>query len=162
MYIQRIHTRDDLSVIAALAEEIIPDYYRSFLPMDQIRFFIDHYQSLPALLEQVQNNFEYYLVTDAGVPVAYLGLEIKKDMIWLSKIYIRSLYRGKGIGKTLLELAKFRAVELQLSCIELFVVKGNQPAIDFYRKQGYTFVNTIANAYDSGYTVTEYRMRNNC
>jgi GNAT superfamily N-acetyltransferase len=60
--------------------------------------------------------------------------------LFLEDIYVRDLYRGKGIGKAL--LARVAAIATQQNCfgVRWQVLDWNTPAIDFYKKLGATFL----------------------
>ena len=57
------------------------------------------------------------------------------EYIWIAKIYIKENFRGKSIGRLLIqkieEIAKERQIHIELNCWE-----GNT-AIDFYNKLGF-------------------------
>ena len=61
--------------------------------------------------------------------------------LFLEDIYVREEFRGKGIGKALMaEVAAF-AVHEGLFAVRWEVLNWNQPAIDFYKKLGATFLD---------------------
>ncbi len=149
---------NQLEAIAALANEIIPQHYGSFLPMQHIRFFIDTYQSVPAMEEQLLQGVVYYLIKDSDNNIAYLGIEHKDTTLILSKIYVLNEYRGRGIGRFLMQFLYQRAAALKVTKIELYVVTENSRAVHFYLKEGFIISETIDKAYKSGTTVKEYRL----
>ena len=61
--------------------------------------------------------------------------------LYLEDLFVRPQFRGKGIGKAL--LAHLAAIAQQENCYGLRwdVLDWNQPAIDFYKKLGGTFLN---------------------
>ncbi len=159
MQIIQVTNPSQIKTITELAEEIIPEYYSSFLPMEHVRFFINTYQTETAINKQLKNGFEYYLINESDTSIGYLGLERKKDTLVLSKIYVLNPYRGKGIGTQLLDLTHKRAALSNASTIELLVVKQNEKAIRFYKKNGFTTSEIISHKYESGFVVEEYLMR---
>jgi ribosomal protein S18 acetylase RimI-like enzyme len=158
MEIIKVSKEQHAETIEKLAKEIIPEHYRSFLPMLQINFFIERFQTATAIARQLQQGFEYYLVKESDDYAAYMGIEQKNDVLVLSKIYTKKKYRGRGIGRQLLDIALQRAVEFHLPVIELYVVKENLQAVEFYKRNGYKITDTFSIKYDSGYTVSEYKM----
>lgn len=56
--------------------------------------------------------------------------------IWLEDLYVQPAYRGRGVGKYLLESVKKIAEENKVGRLEWCVLDWNQSAIDFYEKIG--------------------------
>lgn len=56
--------------------------------------------------------------------------------IYLEDLYVQSEYRGKGIGKSLLEYLINIAKENNFGRVEWAVLDWNEPAINFYKKLG--------------------------
>jgi GNAT superfamily N-acetyltransferase len=61
--------------------------------------------------------------------------------LFLEDIYVRAEFRGKGIGKAL--MAEAAAIALREGCwgVRWEVLDWNQPAIDFYKRLGATFLD---------------------
>ena len=68
-----------------------------------------------------------------------------RSAIFLEDIYVRSEFRGKGIGKAL--MARVAAIAKQENCFGMRweVLDWNTPAIDFYRNMGATFLDAWKN-----------------
>ena len=56
--------------------------------------------------------------------------------IYLEDLFVRPAFRGKGLGKALLEALARRCREEGLPRLEWSVLDWNQPSIEFYRAQG--------------------------
>lgn len=61
---------------------------------------------------------------------------IGKPGIYLEDLFVKSEYRGKGIGKALLEMVISLAKERNCGRVEWSVLTWNQSAIDFYIARG--------------------------
>ena len=59
--------------------------------------------------------------------------------LFLEDIYVRKEFRGKGIGKLLMEAVAAIAVQEGYGAVRWEVLEWNQPAIDFYQKLGAEF-----------------------
>ncbi len=59
-----------------------------------------------------------------------------KPGIYLEDLYVKPEFRGKGIGKALLEKVIAIAKERNCGRVEWVVLDWNKPAIDFYEKLG--------------------------
>ena len=86
-----------------------------------------------------------------GAPVAYLELarEEWNDRLVITQLLVEEPYRGKGIGKTLVDHAKKIAVHEDRRLITLETQSCNLPAIEFYRKQGFVFSGTNLHFYSN-------------
>jgi GNAT superfamily N-acetyltransferase len=60
--------------------------------------------------------------------------------LFLEDVYVREQFRGKGIGKALMGAVAAIAVREGLGAMRWEVLDWNQPAIDFYKKLGATFL----------------------
>ena len=61
--------------------------------------------------------------------------------MFLEDIYVREEFRGKGIGKALMAEVAALALREGFWAMRWEVLNWNQPAIDFYKKLGATFLN---------------------
>ncbi len=59
-----------------------------------------------------------------------------KPGIYLEDLYVKSEFRGKGIGKALLDRIIFLAKDRNYGRVEWSVLEWNETAIDFYEKIG--------------------------
>lgn len=59
-----------------------------------------------------------------------------KSGIYLEDLFVKPSYRGKGIGKSLLNKIISIAKERNYGRVEWSVLNWNLPAIDFYKKMG--------------------------
>jgi GNAT superfamily N-acetyltransferase len=64
-------------------------------------------------------------------------LSKKADHVNIGLIAVDKAFRGKGIGKTLLNAASFFALSQSLHTIRLNTQAANKPAMAFYASQGY-------------------------
>ena len=56
--------------------------------------------------------------------------------LYIEDIYVRPQFRGKGIGKKLLNKVIELAAEKNYGRVEWCVLNWNEPAIDFYKRMG--------------------------
>jgi len=70
--------------------------------------------------------------------------------LYLEDIFVHPKFRGKGIGKALLQRVAAIAVEKGCARMKWEVLDWNQPAIDFYAAMGAEFLDTWRNVRLSG------------
>lgn len=75
----------------------------------------------------------------AGMALYYIRYSTWKGrVLYLEDIIVRDQYRGKGIGKMLLDRILQEAERLGLNGTRWQVLDWNEPAIDFYKKYNCT------------------------
>jgi diamine N-acetyltransferase len=83
-----------------------------------------------------------FLICDADTCIGYLvlsfdfSLEYGGRNAWIDELFVRSDFRGKGIGSNVLDFAVQAARECGAKVLHLEVNRGN-PAIDLYRRHGF-------------------------
>jgi GNAT superfamily N-acetyltransferase len=86
-----------------------------------IEVVIGEYDGTPAGFVLFYNNFS-----------TFLG----KPGIYIEDIFVKSEFRGKGLGKTLFSFIAKIAVERNCGRMEWNCLNWNKPSIDFYKNQG--------------------------
>ncbi|HKV62069.1 MAG TPA: GNAT family N-acetyltransferase [Candidatus Acidoferrum sp.] len=82
-----------------------------------------------------------------GQPVGYslffgfYSTWVGRPGLFLEDLFVRQHFRGKGIGKALLAAVAWIAQQENCYGIRWEVLDWNQPAIDFYKSLGATFLN---------------------
>ncbi len=61
-----------------------------------------------------------------------------KDRLYINTIAVKKEYRGRGIGKLLINLCDKIATQRKITGVCLYVADNNKSAIQFYRKLGFT------------------------
>jgi GNAT superfamily N-acetyltransferase len=131
----RAATRDDLPRILELIEGLA-DYERM---RDVCK------ATLPLLERALFGERPYAEVIMADVDGASAGFSLfyhnfstflTRPGIYLEDLYVRPEFRGRGIGKALLERLAAIAIERECGRLEWSVLDWNEDAIGFYRKLG--------------------------
>lgn len=61
--------------IEVLAYEIIPEFYADLIPHDHNIFFVEKFQTVDAIKEQIRTGSEYYLIQNKDIlTIGYFGL----------------------------------------------------------------------------------------
>ena len=113
-----------------------------------------------AILEGIRQGYLYVaLIGEACIGFTYI---IPKGAFhsypYLHIIAIKEEYRGRGVGKALLDYSEWIASEMA-DKLFLVVADYNPEAKRFYERNGYQQVGEIPNLYRSG--ITEYLMAKN-
>ncbi len=115
----------ELAYYEKLSSEVIADVkkFRKALEPENnfIEVLIAEYKSMPVGYALFFKNFS-----------SFLG----KPGIYLEDLFVKPEFRGKGIGKELLEAIIKLAKERGYGRVEWSVLNWNEPAIGFYKKRG--------------------------
>jgi ribosomal protein S18 acetylase RimI-like enzyme len=142
----RTATTDDAELIAAISAETFYESFAAQNTKEDMEKFLTENFSKEILLAQVGIPGHIFLLayTD-DEPAGYVFLKdttaetLEEDnVIEISRIYARSSFIGKGIGKALMEAAIAQAKFLKKDSIWLGVWEHNLRAIQFYISFGFT------------------------
>jgi len=152
-------THSDIQIIAHLAHEIWTEHYTPIIGSAQVEYMIEKFQSVAAIKEQIGDGVEYHLVRYQGDSAGYISAYKKKESLFLSKIYVLSSLRGKGIGKTMMNFISERAHQLSCENITLTVNKYNTNSINAYKRMGFLIVEPIVIDIGNGFIMDDYLMK---
>lgn len=151
-----------LADIAELAEEIWHEHYELILGLDQVNYMVEHFQSLPAMKRQIdQEGYRYRGIFLNGRLCGYAAVVLHPDFLFLSKLYLHHSARGKGLSTQVLNILKGEAKACG-SKIQLTVNRFNADSIAVYQKAGFQILRTEKNPIGGGYFMDDYIMELDC
>ena len=101
---------DDLKEVAILAEKIWHEFFPGIISEAQIDYMVEQFQSFDAMQDQVKHQqYHYHKVYDGGELIGYIGLQNQPDRLFLSKLYLKDLARGKHYATEMFEYVKKQA-----------------------------------------------------
>ena len=146
----------DLELIEQLAAVIWEEHYTPIIGADQVRYMLDKFQSAAAMLRQIGEGYEYFIIMEKENPVGYLAYEKRGSDLFLSKIYVLKEHRGKKIGKRAMEFVESRASAMGCSRISLTVNKNNDRSLDAYRSMGFLQEGAAVMDIGNGFVMDDY------
>ena len=133
-------TRDHISIIQDIANEVWPKTFKEILSPEQIGYMMDMMYSTPSLENQMdQLNHHYLLVKKDRENLGFLSYEHGyKGKPWtkIHKIYVLSYIQGGGVGRFLINAAADIARQRGDTELSLNVNRYNK-AIKFYERMGF-------------------------
>jgi RimJ/RimL family protein N-acetyltransferase len=157
--LKKVITKSDIEAVAALADIIWREHYTPIIGAEQVAYMLENFQSYDAINHDVKNAISiYYLVMRESEAVGYIGIKLDMERVFLSKIYIHSDQRGKGVGKQTLEAVKDIARSKSLNEIHLTVNKYNTNSIEAYKKFGFIVTGDVCADIGEGYVMDDYTM----
>jgi tRNA(Arg) A34 adenosine deaminase TadA/GNAT superfamily N-acetyltransferase len=134
-----VKTESQIKRTAELAGEIWREWFPLVIGLPQTEYMIERFQSFPAMTEQITNSgYIYYILQKNGTDIGYTAIVPKSDgELFLSKAYIKKVFRSNGYFRQLLEFIKEYAKGNGFTHITLTVNKGNELANTVYTKTGF-------------------------
>ncbi len=154
----KIGTDEQIKELCSLAKEIWNEYSICFISQEQIDYMLEKFQSEQVVKGQINfQNYSYYFLEEDGINFGYFAVQKQKDNLFLSKIYIKKDYRGKGYARKAFTNAIIPiARELELPKISLTVNKYNFASIMVYEKLGFDRVDSKEFDIGNGYIMDDY------
>ncbi len=137
MYKVRQFRESDLPLVMELVGRTINERYKPELFMNAYHRFPNGF----ILMEDVSNN---------ALIGALLAVPVVNNALRILILTVAAPYRRKRIGTELLGIAKRIAISNKLTKITLEVRVDNLPAIEFYKRNGFTIVGVIPKYYTDG------------
>jgi ribosomal protein S18 acetylase RimI-like enzyme len=156
----RIEKDKDLALLASMAGAIWRECYASILSSEQIEYMLSKFLSADVLSRQMaEDGYEYYFVECDGERVGFVGIKAEEKRLFLSKLYIKEEYRGRGISSVVLGFLEDECRHKSLRAIYLTVNKYNDRAYNVYINKGYKVVDDVVTDIGSGYVMDDYAMQ---
>jgi len=154
-----VSTSNEINEVVKIARDIWTEYYPPIIGFDQVEYMLENYHSKDAItIEITRDNYAYYLIKVKNRIIGYIGIQLKGNDLFLSKIYIRSSERGNGIGKASMNFIKDLALENNMNRISLTVNKNNTGSIDTYYRLGFIKTGDICVDIGGGYKMDDIQM----
>lgn len=147
-----------LKQIEALAREIWEEHYTPIIGANQVAYMLDKFQSAEAMQAQLEEGYEYYSLFEGGQLIGYLAFKEEAIGLFLSKIYIHSAQRGKGLGRAAMNFVKAEVEKRGIAQIRLTVNKYNHNSIATYLRLGFIKTRELVMDIGEGYVMDDYEM----
>lgn len=148
-----------IETLAALAKEIWYEYFPGIIGMEQVAYMVGKFQSFAALQNQIyQEGYRYFLFMDDDFHIGYIGLRTEGEKLFLSKAYLKKIFRGKGYFTHMLAFIEGLAQEEKLKSLYLTVNRHNDHTIAIYRNKGFSVAKEQVYDIGNGYVMDDYVM----
>ncbi|MFI3170651.1 MAG: GNAT family N-acetyltransferase [Faecalibacterium sp.] len=137
-----------VQLTAATAEEIYRECNKKIYPTKkQMDYMVNLTQSLEAIEEQQDKDINYFLVFLGGKEVGYFAWEMYNTALHLNHLYLKPEYRGKAIGRGILQYCERLARSDGKSRIVFQVPCKSLRALHFFKDRGYRQVREVEMSY---------------
>ena len=157
---KQVRSEEEIAEVARLAREIWQEHYVPIIGQDQVAYMLEKFQSMGAIIHQIAQKYEYYLVLDRGQSAGYVGVvpDTGESKLLLSKIYIRKELRGRGLGKEALEFVEEICRQRGITTIWLTVNKNNAQSIAWYGQMGFANAGPTVQDIGGGFVMDDFIM----
>lgn len=158
----KVETRENVELVAKLAKEIWTQHYTPIIGKNQVDYMLSRLQSPEAIWNDISNRgFIYDLVLIEGSPAAYMAsqMDLEKERLFLSKLYVAEKYRKMGIARLLSNLLQKRAKDDNIHTIWLTVNKNNLESIQVYKRMGFVIAGQQVQDIGNGFVMDDYIMQ---
>lgn len=162
MRIKAVEGKKTAQSVARLARTIWEEHYTPIIGAGQVQYMLEQFQSPEAIWADITERGYTYLWTEAGgKPVAYMAyrVDLENEACFLSKFYVHKAFRGRKIGRFMMEELQKRCRDKKLRYIWLTVNKNNLNSIKVYKKMMFYQVDSIVTDIGHGFVMDDYVMR---
>ena len=156
--IEAVHGREAIARTAALARSIWREHYTPIIGAAQVEYMLEHFQSETAISEQISEGSEYFLLRSGGNDAGYFALVPEARSVMLSKLYVESAFRKRGIAAAALHFIEAYCRERAAPLLWLTVNRHNDLALAWYEKMGFANTGPVVKAIGDGFVMDDYRM----
>lgn len=151
-----VETQAEAEALFPVVEEIWREVFTPMIGKAQVDYMMEHYQSVPVILAEIDEGVHYFALVSEGETVGYTAYELKGDeVLYLSKLYIRKDFRGKGYMKEIFDWYEKLAASLGRRQ-QLKVNQDNQHAMSVYRHRGFSLVKEQQVDIGAGFVMKDY------
>ena len=158
---QTVTTNQEIQTLASLAHEIWNAYFVPIIGQAQVDYMVGKFQSAHAIHAQIQEGYRYELILVHNDPAGYFGIQPQPtdDAMFLSKLYIKSSYRGRGLARQALGLIESLCIQQGLTRIWLTCNKNNTASIAIYQHLGFEPIENVVMDIGQGFVMDDVKMR---
>ncbi len=152
--------KKEIESVAFLANKIWNQHFVPIIGQGQVDYMLKKFQSIAAILSQIEQGYNYFLITKGAEAVGYIALmnDQETNRVMISKIYIREELRGSGIGNNALDFITQNAKNEGAQSIWLTVNRVNDATIAWYLRKGFIKIREEKNDIGNGFYMDDFVM----
>ncbi|MDY6958460.1 MAG: GNAT family N-acetyltransferase [Halobacteriota archaeon] len=160
MAYRRVESDDDIDVLVSMARDIWSDCFKDMFDSKTLPKLIESAQSKRAILAHIRDGYQYFIIDRDDERIGYFAYKIDRfrNELFLSKIYIYSDQRGKGVGKEVLNHLEELSHDRGIGKIALTVYHGNINSIKTYERWGFSNLGIIERQFDDHLVFEDFKM----
>ncbi len=153
-----VNTTSEINQVVDLGDEIWKEHYTPIIGSEQVNYMLEKFQSVPAVQNQIQDGYSYFLIRNNKVNIGYLSVQPRENVLFLSKIYLLKNFRGLGLFSFALKFIEEIAIDQKLSIMQLTVNKHNTKSISAYEAKGFIKIKSAVFDIGNGFVMDDFVM----
>ena len=148
-----------MEALAATAKEIWQEYFPGIISMEQVHYMVEKFQSFHAIERQISHDgYQYFMLHLSKEILGYLGFQQQERKLFLSKLYLKKKFRGKGYFTLMLSFIENFARKNNVNHLYLTVNKQNTHSIAVYQHKGFSISKEQTANIGNGFAMDDYVM----
>lgn len=149
---------DELPVVTDIARKTWPSAYSGIISDYQIEYMLNRMYSLQTMQSEIETQGICFDILEVnGVPAGFASFgPIDNNILKLHKLYILPEFQHQGLGSTLLSHVLECATSKEYREIILNVNRKNTPAINAYKKFGFTIKEEVILDIGNSFIMDDY------
>lgn len=156
--IKKVESEEELLLTEKLADIVWREHYIPIVGKAQIDYMLEKFQSVSAMTQQIKDGYLYYLIYDEDEPAGYFAIQKRDNSLFLSKLYVLSQWRNRGLARQAMAFIEDHARREKLDNISLTVNKENHGSIKAYLQMGFENVGPVVADIGRGYVMDDFKM----
>ncbi len=152
--------KTDASEVAKLACEIWHETYPGIITTAQINYMLDMMYSAGVIFDEVQRGYIWKFLNRDEERIGFFSIFLNRNQrtMYISKLYLKGMYQGEGLGQRILEHIRRIAKKSGVREISLNVNKKNKKAITAYKRFGFEVSESTVKDIGGGYVMDDFIM----
>ncbi|MEG0079038.1 MULTISPECIES: GNAT family N-acetyltransferase [Enterococcus] len=152
---KKVETKQEITALYPVIVEIWQEWFTPIIGAEQVNFMLHNYQSKENIAIEIKNGVHYFALVLVDEIIGYTAYEVRKDVIYISKLYIKKEFRGQGLMREIFDWYDILSEELGLKQ-QLRVNRDNMHSIAVYQHRGFKIVNTQDDEIGNGFIMNDY------
>lgn len=145
-----------ISSLSKIADEIWHEHFVPIIGEAQVDYMLEKFLSPNALKKQIDEGYEYFLISYEEALVGFTGIHVEKRSMFLSKLYVHKNFRGKRISTWVFQQLVKICKEKNLDKIWLTCNRYNSNTLAVYDHLGFKIVREEAADIGNGFVMDDY------
>lgn len=148
-----VHTQQEIQQLFDVVQVIWQEVFTPIIGSEQVAYMLENYQSIENIQAEIDSGANYFLLFFDGETVGYTAYEESDSQIYISKLYLTSKLRGKGLTSAIFnwyeQIGRSKTLHLNVN-------QNNKLAIQVYEHRGFIRVGARNVDIGQGYFMTDF------
>lgn len=152
---KKVETQKDIQALYPVVVEIWQEWFTPIIGAKQVDFMLHNYQSEKNIANEIKSGVHYFALIQENEIIGYTAYEIRNEVIYISKLYIKKQFRGQGLMRHIFDWYDSISEKLGLKQ-QLRVNRDNAQSVAIYKHRGFNIVATKDDEIGQGFIMNDY------